>query len=55
MNKMEALKYLVKNSVYDNEWTGAGMYEELARVIKSKKKEYTKEELDKMLARAYGF
>ena len=52
---MEALKYLVKNSVYGDEWTGAGMYEELVKIIESDKNEYTKEELDALLREAENF
>ena len=55
MDKMEALKYLIENSVYCDEWTGAGMYVELKEIIESDKEEYTEKELDKALERANDF
>lgn len=34
---LDAIKYLVKNSVYSNEWTGAGMYEAIVKILPSKR------------------
>jgi len=50
MNKMEALKYLVENDVIYDEWSQAGMYSALEKVIESEK-----EELDKLLEEASTF
>lgn len=32
--QLESIKYLVENSVYNDEWTGAGMWEAVEKVIK---------------------
>ena len=36
MNKLEAIQYLAKNSVYVNEWQGAGMWEAVLEILQSK-------------------
>ena len=51
-NKYEAVEYLVANSVYGNEWQGAGMYEAIERIIKSPKLFYWEKDLRKMLKEA---
>jgi hypothetical protein len=54
--KNEALDYLVKNSVYADEWSGAGMYHALQFVIKQYyDRIFTKKELDKLLNDASNF
>lgn len=34
MDKIHALEYLIENSVYGNEWQGAGMYEIIVKMMK---------------------
>lgn len=51
-NKFEAIEYFVANSVYGNEWQGAGMYEIIERIIKSPKLFYFEKDLNKMLKEA---
>lgn len=36
--KIGAINYLVKNEVYSDEWTGAGMYEAIVKIVKAPKK-----------------
>lgn len=55
MNKLEALKYLIDNNVYYDEWRGAGMYEALSTVIKSEEEIFTQEYLDDLLKKASEF
>jgi hypothetical protein len=56
MNKIEALEYLVKiGPEYINEWTEAGMFHALSKIIKSEEKFYTKEYLDVLLTEASNF
>lgn len=55
MNKIEALKYLVQNNVYCDEWSGAGMYHALSIVIESLEDSFTKEYLDGLLENASEF
>lgn len=55
MNKMEALKYLIKHRMDYGEWGEAGMYHALKEVIESEKEEFTKEELNKLLYDAENF
>lgn len=50
--KIGAINYLVKNSVYTDEWSGAGMYEAIKEIVDAPKgsrfkKEYLKILLDK--------
>lgn len=51
-NKIEAIEYLVANSVYGNEWQGAGMYEAVERIIKSSKLFYYERDLKRFLKEA---
>ncbi|KKR45487.1 MAG: hypothetical protein UT82_C0028G0019 [Parcubacteria group bacterium GW2011_GWB1_40_14] len=44
-NKYTAIKFLVEN----NEWQGAGMYEQIERIVKSPKLFYWEKDLRKML------
>lgn len=55
MNKKESLEYLVKNNVYCDEWSGAGMYHALETVIESIEDSFTKEYLDSLLETASKF
>ena len=54
-NKIDALKYLVKNNVYSDEWSGAGMYHAVETVIISDEEFFTKESLDILLEVASNF
>lgn len=54
-NKIDALKYLVENSVYGDEWSGAGMYHAVENVIKSDDEFFTKDFLDSLLKDAANF
>ena len=36
MSKISAIKFLIKNSVYGNEWQGAGMYEAVEKMMEYK-------------------
>ena len=52
-NKIDALKYLVETGPkYINEWTEAGMYHILRKVILQETKRYKKEMLDALLVYA---
>ena len=51
-DKYTAIVFLVANSVYGNEWQGAGMYEQIERIVKSPKLFYWKKDLRKMLKEA---
>ncbi len=53
--KMGAVKYLVKNDVYCNEWSGAGMFTAIQDVINSHKLIFTKAYLDELLDKASNF
>jgi hypothetical protein len=53
MNKIDALKYLSETGPeYINEWTEAGMYHALCKVIHSEEETFTKEYLDELLVEA---
>lgn len=52
MNKLEAVKYLVKHNEHNDEWSGAGMYIIIEEVINDSKEFFTKEELDTLLEKA---
>jgi hypothetical protein len=55
-NKMDALKYLVKiGPKYTNEWTEAGMYNILRKVINSDEEIFTKNILDDLLKEATDY
>lgn len=49
MTQIDAIKYLAKNSVYTNEWTGTGMWEAVETVLATGKTLLTKEYLDTLL------
>jgi hypothetical protein len=49
MNLEQALKYLIDNNVYTDEWTGTGMYEIIADLVKSERRMWKEEELDYFL------
>lgn len=52
-SKWEAVQYLVQNNEYNDEWSGAGMYEIIAEVVeKLENTFFTKEILDKLLEKA---
>ena len=41
LDTLDAIKYLVKHSVYTDEWTGTGMYEAIEKVLPSKRVKIT--------------
>lgn len=51
-NKLEAIEYIVANSVYGNEWQGAGMYEAVEKIIKSRKLYFPEKYLQRLLKEA---
>jgi hypothetical protein len=55
MNKLESLEYLVDNFIppYTDEWMLAGLSDVLCDVIKSSSSVFEKEELNKLLEKAY--
>ena len=56
MNKLDALKYLVKiGPEWTNEWTEAGMYNILCKIINSEDKIFTTEYLDDLLKEASNY
>lgn len=55
-NQIDALKYLVETGpTHRSEWTEAGMYHILSKVILENMKRYTKQELDELLKEASNF
>jgi hypothetical protein len=48
MTKLKAIEYLIENSKYNDEWSGAGMWEAVCYVMVTKK-ELNKRLLDKLL------
>ena len=54
MTKLDAIKYLVKNSAYGDEWSGAGMWEAVTKVMAAKN-DVSKTYLDELLVRAKHF
>ena len=54
MNKLKAIEYLVGNSVYEEEWSGAGMWQAVEEVMKYKKP-ITEKYLDLLLKKAEEF
>ena len=50
-NQLEAIKYLVDNSEYTNEWTGTGMWHAVMEVM-SFEGNTSKEKLDDLLKEA---
>jgi hypothetical protein len=55
--KIGAINYLVKHSVYADEWSGAGMYEAIAEIVKMPKQKFvvTKTYLNQLLEKAKQF
>lgn len=53
LDTLDAIKYLIKNTVYADEWTGAGMYEAIVKVVPSKKVKITF--LNQLLEEAKNF
>lgn len=54
MTKIKAIKYLIENDQYQEEWSGAGMWEAVIEVMKSEEKYLTKHFLDTLLKTAEG-
>lgn len=55
-NKIDAVKYLVKNGPeYTDEWTEAGMYHILCKVIDSEEETFNKNLLDDLLKEATNY
>jgi hypothetical protein len=52
--KLEAIQFLVQNSMYQDEWTGAGMWVAVERVMAHKGK-ITEKFLDRLLLGADNF
>jgi len=49
-NQIDALKYLIEiGPSYTDEWTEAGMYHILSKIIMDGSRRYEKEELDELL------
>ena len=55
MKKEEAIEFLVKYSVYGNEWQGAGMWEAVKKVMETPNKRITLEFLKLLLKKAEDF
>ena len=55
MNKIEALEYLVENNVYNDEWSGTGMFSILRDVIRSNAETFEKIDLEILLEKARNF
>lgn len=54
--KIGAINYLVDHSVYVNEWSGAGMYEAIVRIVEAPKGfRFSKEYLESLLDVAKNF
>jgi len=52
-NQIDSLKYLVETGpTHIDEWTEAGMYHILSKVILENARRYTKQELDKLIQEA---
>lgn len=54
-DKLDSIKYLVENNVYDNEWSGAGMYHAVEDVINNDAGWFEKSYLDHLLKNASEF
>lgn len=51
--KIGAINYLVENSVYSDEWSGAGMYEIIEKIVVAPKNtRFKKEYLNELLEEA---
>ena len=55
MNKLEALRYLIDNESYTDEWSGAGMYHAVREVVDSKDDSFDEEFLNELLENAENF
>lgn len=54
--KIGAITYLVTNNVYNEEWSGAGMYEAIAIIVRTPKKvRFSKKYLNELLEKAKEF
>lgn len=54
-SKIESIEYLIEHSVYTDEWSGAGMYVEIERIIQLPKLFYFEKDLKKILRQATNF
>ena len=50
--RLEAIKYIWKNSVYGNEWQGAGMWEAVEKILQSISAYFDEEYLNDLLREA---
>ena len=50
--RLEAIKYISKNSVYGNEWQGAGMWEAVEKILQSISAYFDEEYLNDLLREA---
>ena len=56
LSKFSAVKYIIKNEVYSDEWSGAGMYEALRTLVNNKTKlRFSTEYLNELLENAKKF
>jgi hypothetical protein len=54
--KIGAINYLIKNTVYSNEWTGTGMYEAIVKIVEAPKNcRFKKEYLNELLKEAKNY
>lgn len=54
--KIGAINYLVEHTVYSNEWTGAGMYEAIVKIVEAPQKtRFKKDYLNILLKEAEDF
>jgi len=53
--RLTAIGYLVEHSAYVDEWTGAGMYEAIEKVVKASTTTFDKDYLDELLKAAEHF
>lgn len=54
-NRLESIKYMIDNEVYGDEWSGAGMYEAIVKIIKSDKEDFMESFLIELLDKASKF
>lgn len=52
MTKLEAIEYLVKNSEYQNEWSGTGMWHAVIKVMETQEGNLDHVFLNKLLEEA---
>lgn len=55
IEKQQAINYLIKNNVYHDEWSGAGMFEAVIKIYEDKNEMFSKDYLDKLLKQAENF